>query len=94
MLMGHPHRASSVCARIRVCACVQGCGRYRAGHAADHWKTANHCYALELESQRVRRVSVFERAALLCSALRSWHGCICVHAASGDKHVLGLCLHG
>ncbi|KXZ54622.1 hypothetical protein GPECTOR_4g687 [Gonium pectorale] len=30
-----------------------GCGRYRAGHAADHWRTSGHCYALELETQRV-----------------------------------------
>ena len=30
-----------------------GCGRYRAGHAADHWREAGHAYALELESQRV-----------------------------------------
>ena len=24
-----------------------------AGHAADHWRTSGHCYALELDSQRV-----------------------------------------
>ena len=30
-----------------------GCGRYRAGHAADHWRAAGHAYALELEAQRV-----------------------------------------
>ncbi|EFJ47432.1 hypothetical protein VOLCADRAFT_92137 [Volvox carteri f. nagariensis] len=35
-----------------VCGHV-GCGRYRAGHAADHWRTSGHCYALELETQRV-----------------------------------------
>jgi hypothetical protein len=32
---------------------AQGCGRYRAGHAHTHWLTSSHCYALELESQRV-----------------------------------------
>jgi BRCA1-associated protein len=31
-----------------------GCGRYRSGHANGHWKDTNHCYALELETQRVR----------------------------------------
>ena len=31
-----------------------GCGRYRSGHANGHWKETNHCYALELETQRVR----------------------------------------
>ena len=31
-----------------------GCGRYREGHAIDHWKGSHHCYALELETQRVR----------------------------------------
>ncbi|GAX80832.1 hypothetical protein CEUSTIGMA_g8267.t1 [Chlamydomonas eustigma] len=30
-----------------------GCGRYKAGHAYDHWKGSQHCYALELETQRV-----------------------------------------
>ena len=30
-----------------------GCGRYRAGHAADHWRAGGHAYALELEAQRV-----------------------------------------
>lgn len=30
-----------------------GCGRYRDGHANEHWKTSGHCYALELETQRV-----------------------------------------
>ncbi|WIA10155.1 hypothetical protein OEZ85_010359 [Tetradesmus obliquus] len=30
-----------------------GCGRYKQGHASDHWKQSAHCYALELETQRV-----------------------------------------
>jgi BRCA1-associated protein len=30
-----------------------GCGRYRSGHASEHWKESSHCYALELETQRV-----------------------------------------
>ncbi|CAN6449965.1 unnamed protein product [Victoria cruziana] len=30
-----------------------GCGRYREGHAIRHWKETQHCYALELETQRV-----------------------------------------
>ena len=30
-----------------------GCGRYREGHAAKHCKESGHCYALELEAQRV-----------------------------------------
>ncbi|KAK9808671.1 hypothetical protein WJX72_001734 [[Myrmecia] bisecta] len=30
-----------------------GCGRYREGHAVDHWREHSHCYALELETQRV-----------------------------------------
>jgi hypothetical protein len=30
-----------------------GCGRYRSGHASEHWKASSHCYALELETQRV-----------------------------------------
>ncbi|CAL8470200.1 g9742 [Coccomyxa elongata] len=30
-----------------------GCGRYREGHAAKHSEETNHCYALELEAQRV-----------------------------------------
>lgn len=31
-----------------------GCGRYRSGHANNHWQETSHCYALELETQRVR----------------------------------------
>ena len=31
-----------------------GCGRYKAGHAYDHFKSSQHCYALELETHRVR----------------------------------------
>lgn len=30
-----------------------GCGRYRSGHANNHWQETSHCYALELETQRV-----------------------------------------
>lgn len=31
-----------------------GCGRYHSKHAVDHWKETTHCYALELQTQRVR----------------------------------------
>lgn len=30
-----------------------GCGRYRGSHAALHWQSSGHGYALELETQRV-----------------------------------------
>ncbi|PHH69704.1 hypothetical protein CDD80_6556 [Ophiocordyceps camponoti-rufipedis] len=30
-----------------------GCGRYKGGHAKDHWKDTAHCFALELETQHV-----------------------------------------
>ncbi|KAG8388250.1 hypothetical protein BUALT_Bualt02G0106200 [Buddleja alternifolia] len=30
-----------------------GCGRYKEGHAINHWKETQHCYSLELETQRV-----------------------------------------
>jgi BRCA1-associated protein len=30
-----------------------GCGRYKGGHAKDHWKETAHCFALELETQHV-----------------------------------------
>ncbi|KAG5952721.1 hypothetical protein E4U53_000057 [Claviceps sorghi] len=30
-----------------------GCGRYKGGHAKDHWKDTAHCFALELETQYV-----------------------------------------
>ncbi|GFP54540.1 RING finger protein ETP1 homolog [Trichoderma asperellum] len=49
---------------ITVCDCVDdlwiclicgyvGCGRYKGGHAKDHWKDTAHCFALELETQYV-----------------------------------------
>lgn len=30
-----------------------GCGRYKEGHAVNHWKESQHCYSLDLETQRV-----------------------------------------
>lgn len=30
-----------------------GLGRYKEGHAIRHWKETQHCYSLELETQRV-----------------------------------------
>ncbi|GKT57833.1 RING-10 protein [Colletotrichum tofieldiae] len=30
-----------------------GCGRYKGGHAKDHWKETAHSFALELETQHV-----------------------------------------
>lgn len=35
-----------------ICGFV-GCGRYKEGHATRHWKETQHCYSLELETQRV-----------------------------------------
>lgn len=35
-----------ICGRV-------GCGRYKGGHAKDHWKETAHCFALELETQHV-----------------------------------------
>lgn len=35
-----------------VCGNV-GCGRYKGGHAKDHWKETAHSFALELETQYV-----------------------------------------
>lgn len=29
------------------------CNRYKGGHAIIHWKETQHCYSLELETQRV-----------------------------------------
>ncbi|KAH7416024.1 hypothetical protein KP509_14G071700 [Ceratopteris richardii] len=35
-----------------ICGFV-GCGRYQEGHAIRHWKESQHCYSLEVETQRV-----------------------------------------
>ncbi|KAF0890740.1 hypothetical protein E2562_004234 [Oryza meyeriana var. granulata] len=35
-----------------ICGFV-GCGRYEEGHAIRHWKDTQHCYSLDLETQRV-----------------------------------------
>ena len=29
------------------------CSRYQEGHAKQHWKDTQHCYSLDLETQRV-----------------------------------------
>ena len=38
-----------------------GCGRYHAKHAVDHWKETNHCYALEIQTQRVSKSVTYAR---------------------------------
>ena len=35
-----------------ICGAV-GCGRYKGGHAKDHWKQSAHNFALEIETQHV-----------------------------------------
>lgn len=35
-----------------VCGFV-GCGRYKEGHTIGHWKDTQHCYSLDLDTQRV-----------------------------------------
>ncbi|KAL8502014.1 hypothetical protein ACS0TY_021224 [Phlomoides rotata] len=35
-----------------ICGFV-GCGRYKEGHAINHWEETEHCYSIELETQRV-----------------------------------------
>ncbi|KAL6008137.1 hypothetical protein ACLOJK_033643 [Asimina triloba] len=35
-----------------ICGFV-GCGRYKEGHAVRHWRDTQHCYSLDLETQRV-----------------------------------------
>ncbi|KAK1685887.1 hypothetical protein QYE76_046735 [Lolium multiflorum] len=35
-----------------ICGFV-GCGRYKEGHSIRHWKDTQHCYSLDLETQRV-----------------------------------------
>lgn len=55
---------SSISNLCSVCDCTDGlwvclicgkvgCGRYRGGHAKDHWKETAHSFALELETQHV-----------------------------------------
>lgn len=55
---------SSVSNMCSVCDCTDdlwicllcgyvGCGRYKGGHAKDHWKETAHSFALELETQHV-----------------------------------------
>ncbi|KAI5464608.1 hypothetical protein BGZ63DRAFT_350015 [Mariannaea sp. PMI_226] len=55
---------SSVSNMCSVCDCTDdlwiclicgyvGCGRYKGGHAKDHWKETAHSFALEIETQHV-----------------------------------------
>lgn len=59
----HPfgHGISNICVRCNttddlwiclICGNV-GCGRYKGGHAKEHWKETAHCFSLELETQHV-----------------------------------------
>ncbi|ONK60228.1 uncharacterized protein A4U43_C08F15760 [Asparagus officinalis] len=50
--------ACSICGTsLNLWSCVicgfVGCGRYKEGHAVRHWKDTQHCYSLDLETQRV-----------------------------------------
>ncbi|PIA42398.1 hypothetical protein AQUCO_02000091v1 [Aquilegia coerulea] len=48
----------SICGTLRnlwicvICGFV-GCGRYKDGHAIQHWRDTQHCYSLDLETQEV-----------------------------------------
>ncbi|SPO04959.1 related to cytoplasmic Zn-finger protein BRAP2 (BRCA1 associated protein) [Cephalotrichum gorgonifer] len=55
---------SSVSNLCAVCDCTDdlwiclicgnvGCGRYKGGHAKEHWKETAHCFSLEIETQHV-----------------------------------------
>lgn len=59
----HPfgNNISNICGRCNttddlwvclICGNV-GCGRYKGGHAKEHWKETAHCFSLELETQHV-----------------------------------------
>lgn len=59
----HPfgHGISNICGRCNttddlwiclICGNV-GCGRYKGGHAKEHWKETAHCFSLELVTQHV-----------------------------------------
>lgn len=59
----HPfgHGISNICVKCDttddlwiclICGNV-GCGRYKRGHAKEHWKETAHCFSLELETQHV-----------------------------------------
>lgn len=57
----HPSEAAHSCSTCRssvdlwmclICGHT-GCGRYRGSHAANHFESTGHGYALELESQRI-----------------------------------------
>ncbi|ROV91048.1 hypothetical protein VMCG_09576 [Cytospora schulzeri] len=59
----HPfgHGISNICVKCDttddlwiclICGNV-GCGRYKGGHAKEHWKETAHCFSLELETQHV-----------------------------------------
>ena len=74
-----------------------GCGRYHSKHAVAHWRETQHCYALDLETQRARQLHAARlrdccpggtlTAACHFSGMLSWQSaafslCKCLHAAS------------
>lgn len=52
------HNFCSICDSLEdiwiclICGHV-GCGRYKGGHAKEHWKDSAHCFALEIATQHV-----------------------------------------
>ncbi|CAK7265127.1 hypothetical protein SEPCBS119000_001352 [Sporothrix epigloea] len=62
--LAQPFGAGGVSNLCSVCDCADdlwiclicgnvGCGRYKGGHARDHWKESMHSFSLELETQHV-----------------------------------------
>lgn len=48
-----------------------GCGRYQAAHARDHYVATDHCYALEVNTGRVRHPSLARDPMFMTTVVRN-----------------------
>ncbi|PWA72231.1 zinc finger (ubiquitin-hydrolase) domain-containing protein [Artemisia annua] len=73
-----------------ICGFV-GCGRYEKGHAIQHYRHADHCYSLELETQQIwdyvgdKYVHRLNQSKVGSKSTVTHHQCVSSEGECGDK---------
>nr|GEW41783.1 BRCA1-associated protein [Tanacetum cinerariifolium] len=73
-----------------ICGFV-GCGRYKKGHAIQHYRHADHCYSLELETQQIwdyvgdKYVHRLNQSKVGSKSTVTHHHCVSSEWECGDK---------
>jgi BRCA1-associated protein len=67
-----------------------GCGRYKDAHARTHYEMTHHCYSLEVETGRVRRLGACRDAPHMCMLLTAVHAAACAGFAPASTLALNV----